>query len=450
VVVVDVLCSFQNADSILKVIRRLELQKLEQQCWRYLMTAIDPETNVAYLHELADRYDCPPLKLAAWRILKEKIPAMGSFPNGKGHLLRVAKNAATDRILRGTGLTGPGDAAFDNINNVGGIRSVLRLQQIDQAEHMIMPSVFVDYDENPRQRRQNRHAHKQHDNDDDDEDKDDEDEDEEEEEEGEDQVFQELAQRYHEIHLDDLDRHARATDVVLAWSRRLKEVYAQCAPQQQDINDEDLSALKLDEATPNVKLHRFPKQQQHQSNGAQRTVRVTDLGDDLLALDELDDVAAVSTEPPPQPLSSTAKRPYIAQPLDNHSIQRSPLGKTALSLSAAQLSRSAPLSPATGQQQQPNSPVTTHSNKKGAFKAYRSAQAINWNEVLETFYIHMNLQNKIGGIPTIRRTWAGKEDLMLASLLEKYDRDIPDDLYHYLEAVHSLAETQTESSFRRG
>ena len=61
----------QNADHILKVVRRLEMQKLEQQCWRYLMTVINPETNVEILHELADRYDCPPLKLAAWRILQE-------------------------------------------------------------------------------------------------------------------------------------------------------------------------------------------------------------------------------------------------------------------------------------------------------------------------------------------------------------------------------------------
>ena len=61
----------QNADSVLKVVRRLEMQKLEQQCWRYLMTVINPDTNAAILHELADRYDCPPLKLAAWRILQE-------------------------------------------------------------------------------------------------------------------------------------------------------------------------------------------------------------------------------------------------------------------------------------------------------------------------------------------------------------------------------------------
>lgn len=61
----------QNADNVLKVVRRLEMQKLEQQCWRYLMTVINPDTNVEILHELADRYDCPPLKLAAWRILQE-------------------------------------------------------------------------------------------------------------------------------------------------------------------------------------------------------------------------------------------------------------------------------------------------------------------------------------------------------------------------------------------
>jgi hypothetical protein len=64
----------ESADSIIKVVRRLEMQKLEQQCWRYLMTIIDPHTNCELLHELADRYDCPPLKLAAWRILQETVP----------------------------------------------------------------------------------------------------------------------------------------------------------------------------------------------------------------------------------------------------------------------------------------------------------------------------------------------------------------------------------------
>jgi hypothetical protein len=49
------------------------MQKLEQQCWRFLMGALDAETNAEHLHDLADRYDCPPLKLGAWRLLQQYV-----------------------------------------------------------------------------------------------------------------------------------------------------------------------------------------------------------------------------------------------------------------------------------------------------------------------------------------------------------------------------------------
>lgn len=62
--------SIENAESIIKVVRRLEMPELEKQCWRFLMMAIDAD-NCEILHEIADRYDCPPLKLTAWRILQE-------------------------------------------------------------------------------------------------------------------------------------------------------------------------------------------------------------------------------------------------------------------------------------------------------------------------------------------------------------------------------------------
>jgi hypothetical protein len=62
--------SIENAESIIKVVRRLEMPELEKQCWRFLMMAID-SNNCEILHEIADRYDCPPLKLTAWRILQE-------------------------------------------------------------------------------------------------------------------------------------------------------------------------------------------------------------------------------------------------------------------------------------------------------------------------------------------------------------------------------------------
>jgi hypothetical protein len=43
-------------------VRRLEMESLEKQCWKYLMSILDKDNNCEMLHELADRYDCPTLK----------------------------------------------------------------------------------------------------------------------------------------------------------------------------------------------------------------------------------------------------------------------------------------------------------------------------------------------------------------------------------------------------
>jgi hypothetical protein len=45
------------------------------------------------------------------------------------------------------------------------------------------------------------------------------------------------------------------------------------------------------------------------------------------------------------------------------------------------------------------------------------------------------------------KTWKGKEDIMIASLMQKYESTIPPHLASHLEHVHNLAENHTESSF---
>eukprot|EP00605_Chrysophyceae_sp_TOSAG23-4_P002118 GSChrysophyteH1.ASY1.ANO1.2344.1 assembled CDS len=89
-----------NAEPLLKVIRRLELHGLEQSMWIFLMKAIDNH-NCNQLHELADRYDCPPLKLAAWRYIQKSISGPSKH-----------QDEALRKVHKGTGLTGPGEAGF--------------------------------------------------------------------------------------------------------------------------------------------------------------------------------------------------------------------------------------------------------------------------------------------------------------------------------------------------
>ncbi|RYG99790.1 BTB/POZ domain-containing protein, partial [archaeon] len=192
------------ADGVIKVTRRLELAKLEQGCWRYLMTILEP-SNAAYLHELADRYDCPPLKLASWKILQHHVPGMENFPNRR----KLEKTSLADgaKHLRGTGLMGPGDVHF----STGLKRSQVKFledeasdqedneEDGEQAEEhdedkAEMPSVFDDYDAQE--------------------------EDESEYDDGRGEDRDVITRRA----LEQLARDAPATEVIMAWARRLKGI----------------------------------------------------------------------------------------------------------------------------------------------------------------------------------------------------------------------------------
>ena len=98
--------NIQTADELLKVIRRLELQDLEQQCWRFLISVMNEE-NCNELHDLADRYDCPPLKLAAFRMLQETDPSYQFAPINWD--VATARENYNDGMNSHSGLTGPGD-----------------------------------------------------------------------------------------------------------------------------------------------------------------------------------------------------------------------------------------------------------------------------------------------------------------------------------------------------
>ena len=91
--------SIDAAETLLKVIRRLELANLETHCWDYMMKVID-QTNCLILHEFADRYDCPPLKLTAWRLIQESTPAYAAMP-------QIVIEGITGSISNGT--TGPAE-----------------------------------------------------------------------------------------------------------------------------------------------------------------------------------------------------------------------------------------------------------------------------------------------------------------------------------------------------
>jgi hypothetical protein len=122
-----------------KIIRRLEMKPLEQKCWspilfpssssslcppspslrKFLLSIIDPH-NCERLHQLADFFDCTPLKLTAWRVIQENKPGYSTAPaeilqalshGAKGGVMR-AVTASRKRFI-GHGLIGPGERMYD-------------------------------------------------------------------------------------------------------------------------------------------------------------------------------------------------------------------------------------------------------------------------------------------------------------------------------------------------
>lgn len=77
-------------------------------------------SNCKALHELADRFDCPPLKLTSWHIIQESKLGYGTNPSNKlfvaaGDAVLLDHNGVKmvppplPFTLKGSGLTGPGE-----------------------------------------------------------------------------------------------------------------------------------------------------------------------------------------------------------------------------------------------------------------------------------------------------------------------------------------------------
>lgn len=171
--------------------RRLELHKLEQQCWRYLIAVLDASTNCEYLHDLADKYGCPPLKLAAWKLMKEKaLPGLASFPTKQQLVKDAVKDS--DKALRGTGLTGPGDPLFSSI--VAAKYNAAGIHPVGMDKDTILPSLFDDYEDEWAA-------------------------------EGDEGSVSTRDRHFRVLSVEELTDRSSATEVIMAWAQRLKSMY---------------------------------------------------------------------------------------------------------------------------------------------------------------------------------------------------------------------------------
>lgn len=377
------------------------------------MTVLHPEKNCEFIHELADKYDCPPVKLAAWKILKKKIPGVQAFPTDTTLLKKIKDNG---KFLKGTGLTGPGDPAFNSLNNSGGKRFDHLQKKLNEDEEDNLEdenqkndnllSVFDGYSQES-----------------------DEDLDHDEEDFEESRTTKERRQKLQELkkfntRLEDLARDASAAEVIVAWSRHLKgklginlfilliilscvnfiDVYAQCAPAEDIEYSGDENDLKFTNDSPNVKLMKKNQSKPHKKDRS-----------DLLG----------------QSLSSQQdnKSKYSDDEEEKSESTMPTKGKESPSSSSVQQNFFSRLL-STGKKSTDNKPSNT----------------IDWAEELKRFYIDVNKPSKISGIKTILKTWHGREDLMLESLLEKYDNQMSSDLRDHLHEILLSYDNKTDNT----
>jgi hypothetical protein len=208
--------SLSDADMLMKVIRRLEMESLEEHCWEYCMKIVS-KLNCEDLHELADKYSCPPLKLAAWRTLQDNT---GGYQATPGRSLLVS---ATGLEGAGHGFTGPEENFMSEKREAGllgkshtGAFGTKKKQgrRVSLATGMEVNSQEVAEDSG----------------------------DEEDEQALAEQFVSVLAGRenHNRVNVGDpsqLDKDAGATDIVLAWSKRLQKVYDKCVPEGEQAGD---------------------------------------------------------------------------------------------------------------------------------------------------------------------------------------------------------------------
>lgn len=204
-------------------------------------------------------------------------------------------------------------------------------------------------------------------------------------------------------------------------------MYAKCAPIEA-INEIDVDRLRLDETAPNLKIK--TTQRSEGGNNVNRMATIRSKAADT----------SQSSSSSPIPRMQTMKPTESATP-PPAALSRQATTKSILKNSGAP----SPMRPGT------LTPAASSNNVNSSGgpppRNYRNAKDIDWPEELERFYVAIKMPEKISGIKTILKTWSGKEDAMIASLIEKYQKSMPKDALARMEQLHLLLESNTETSF---
>jgi hypothetical protein len=227
-------------------------------------------------------------------------------------------------------------------------------------------------------------------------------------------------------------------------------VYDQCSPGNA-LDYEDADSFMIPQNSPNVRLTTmtYPRYGAR-GQGASRT---GDKRSALLGDPEGDQNA--SQQPSPRNQSD----PYFKLVPSSSSVggsvpqqQYQPQGQAGGDVSP--LARSVPRRPppptAANIQQPGEAPAGSAKQPARLPVVGGGNKTIDWREEIKRFYIAIGMPEKIAGISTILATWAGKEEEMLLSLMEKYRTSIPTQMTVHLEQLIAHLETHTDSSFLKG
>jgi hypothetical protein len=144
------------------------------------MSVVDSD-NCLELHELADRLDCPPLKLSSWKVAQESAPGYGIAPQNAFESIR------STLMSRGNGFTGP--------------EGSMRVERPGRYQEYLSDDLECEDEEAPSLFNFNQNG----------------------------------PSSINIVQPDELPKNASAIEVIKAWAHRLQDVYNQCVPSNIDV-----------------------------------------------------------------------------------------------------------------------------------------------------------------------------------------------------------------------
>lgn len=365
---------------MLKIVRRLELRVVEQKCWRFLLSIVSHE-NCVQLHQLADFFECAPLKISAWRIIQESKPGYSAAPSHMINSMQV--NGSNAYARRSHGLTGPGEMnTLPNHNTQDDDDS-----DDDEAEFSIFTGTTqivsgTEQSEVPGEG-----------------------------------LLTSVSKRYdHYVHPDKLPKGTPALQVVKAWSFRLQEVFAECCDR-----NEDMMSIAQHAGLSAAASHKSETESEHTESEVRRSLSAfsdtSSVANRVMSNPTSSSTPVLSQQPRPS-VSHTRRTPRGDKPSQQHQAHRS---------SQFQKNDETRFYEEEEEGEEEQEPQRA-STRKSSPPSTLSHPPLDWRQELTDFYTANNLHEKIQSIDAILEAWNGRELDMMEVLHDKYRIDFDDRL----------------------